>query len=349
MDRSHFHHLISLCRPAKTVKNLLNKREIEMRIFVTGATGWIGAAVVRELIEEGHQVLGLARSETSARSLIAAGAEVHRGSLSDLESLRKGASATDGVMHLAFINKLSQATIGGRLKILLGGHPGRIFARFAAVVTEADKAAIDAIGAALATSGRPLVVAFPTMALKAGRLAKEDDAADPASVGSARVPSETAVMAWASRGVRASVVRLPPSVHGDGDTGLVPALIGMARKGKAVAYVGDGLNHWPAVHRNDAAHLFRLALEKGAAGAIYHAVADEGVPFRDIVEVIGRRLNIPVASMSPQQAAGLYSWLAPFAATDNLVSSEQTREQLGWQPSRPGLIADLDRPRYFKT
>jgi nucleoside-diphosphate-sugar epimerase len=207
----------------------------------------------------------------------------------------------------------------------------------------------EALGAALAESGRPFVVTSGIAVLTPGRRATEADAPDPRSAGRHRIASEEAALAMASREVRASVVRLPPSVHGDGDHGFVPALIGIARQKGVSAYVGDGLNRWPAVHRLDADHLYRLALEKGSAGARFHGVADEGVPVRDIADVIGRRLNVPVVARSPQEAADHFGWLAHFLGIDCPASSAQTQERLGWRPRQPGLIPDLDRARYFET
>jgi nucleoside-diphosphate-sugar epimerase len=294
-----------------------------MRIFVTGATGFIGSATVSELIHAGHQVLGLARSDKGARSLAAAGAEVLRGSLEDLDSLRSGAAHSDGVIHLAFIHD---------------------FLNYSASA-EADRRAIETLGAALAGSNRPLVVTSGTLLVqRKSSLATEKDEA----VSNFPRKSEAA-LALASQGVRVSVVRLPPSVHGDGDHGFVPHLFAIAREKGVSAYLGDGLNHWPAVHRLDAARLYRLAIEKGAAGSRYHGVADEGVVFRDIARVIGRHLDVPVVSKSPEEAADHFGWMSRFAGIDGPASSAETRQQLGWRPTHPGLIADIGRRSYFEA
>jgi len=298
-----------------------------MRIFVTGATGFIGSAIVRELINAGHQVLGLTRSEAGAKSLIAAGAQVHRGDLAGLESLRKGAAMSDGVIHTAFIHD---------------------FSRFQEVC-EVDRRVIEALGAALAGSDRPLLVTSGTgMANSApGHPATEEDAPE-SSQAIPRVASEQAAAAVAAKGVRVGVLRLP-QVHNTLKQGLVTYAIELARQKGVSAYVGEGRNRWPAVHVLDAARLYRLALEKLETGARYHAVAEEGVPLRDIAEVIGRGLKMPVVSVSPDEASAHFGWLGAFAGRDLPASSALTQERLAWRPAGPGLIADLEQMRYHET
>ena len=291
-----------------------------MRVFVTGATGFIGSAIVRELIGAGHQVLGLARSEAGATSLTAAGADVHRGSLENPESLRTGAAASDGVIHTAFIHDFNNY----------------------GPAAEADKRAIETMSGALAGSDRPLIVTSGTLIVAPGRIATEEDPPNPAFPRK----SEEAALVLRSRGVRASIVRLPPTVHGDGDHGFVPMIIKTSREKGAAAYIGNGSNRWPAVHRLDAARLYRLALEKGTAET-YHGVADDGVPTREIAEVIGQRLNVPVVAKTPDEAAEHFGWMAMFFGMDGPASSTLTRERLGWSPTQKGLLADLNDGTYF--
>ena len=325
-----------------------------MRVFVTGATGFIGSAVVEELIGAGHSVTALARSEEAGKKLSAKGVQPHLGNLDDMQSLRSAASAADGVIHLAYMHGLGQIPFAQRLRIILGGLPTSIVSRFLKVSANADRCAINAIGEALQGSGRPLVTTFGTLGLshegfRAVKPATEEDEADPLSPGIDRAKNEETVEALASLGVRATMIRLAPSVHGDGDTGLVPQLIGIARKRGQSGYIGDGQNRWPAVHRRDAARLFRLALEKGVAGARYHGVGEEGIPFRSIAEVIGRKLNVPVGSITAKEAAKQFSYFGGFAATDNPSSSTRTRTQLGWEPTEPELLVDLNGPGYYAT
>jgi nucleoside-diphosphate-sugar epimerase len=293
-----------------------------MKVFVTGATGFIGSAIVKELMGAGYQVLGLTRSDAGAKSLAAAGAQVHRGDLEDLESLRSGAAKSDGVIHTAFVHDFSKFK----------------------EVCEVDKLAIEAIGSALAGSDRPLIVSAGIGPLAPGRLATED--MDPPANSPMPRVSEQSAMSQRSQGVSAAVVRLP-QVQDAVKQGLVTYLINLAREKGISAYVGEGRNRWAAAHVLDVARLYRLALEKHEAGAKYHAVGEEGVPCRDIAEVIGRGLKIPVVSMSPEEAASHFGWLAMFVGLDMPASSKQTQERLGWHPTGPGLIADLEQMQYF--
>jgi nucleoside-diphosphate-sugar epimerase len=276
-----------------------------MRVFVTGATGYIGSAVIRELIDAGHQVVGLVRSDNSAAKLKEAGAEVHRGDIDDLDSLRSGAAAADGIIHLAF------------------NHD---FSNFAGALT-ADLHAVEAMGAALEGSGKPFVITTHANG----------------------VAAENVALLLAERGVRTSIVELCPSVHGEGDTGFVPRLINIAKTKGFSAYVEEGTNRWPAVHRLDAAHLYRLALEKAPAGSRLDGVADEGVPFREIASVIGKHLNVPVVSISREEADAHFGFLSTLAALDIPRSSVATQELLGWRPVQPALIPDLEQSHYFNN
>ena len=297
-----------------------------MRIFVTGATGFVGSAVVQELIRSGYQVLGLARTDAAARSLNAVGAEAHPGDLGNLESLQRGAEAADGVIHTAFVHDFSKFKDN----------------------CETDRRAIEALSIPLAGSNRPFIVTSALGILPQGHLATEETMPVLGPAANPRAASEQTADLEAARGVRISVIRLAPTVHGGGDQGFVPTLINIARATGVSAYIGEGLNRWPAVHRLDAAHLYRLILEKGSAGIRYHGVAEEGIPFRAIAEEIGRQLDVPAVSKTSGEAAGHFGWFAHFAAMDIPASSGRTRELLGWQPSQSGLIADLNSESYFK-
>ncbi len=296
-----------------------------MRVFVTGATGFIGSAVVRELLGAGHQVIGLARSDKSAAALTAAGANVHRGTLDDLESLRSGAATTDGVIHLAFIHDFSDYAGAGAI----------------------DLRAVETIGAVLEGSNKPFVVTSGTLVLKMGRLAVEKDAADPDSPAVPRVASENAAIALAGRGIGSSVIRLAPCVHDVNRHGFASVLIDIARAKGVSAFVGDGSNRWPAVHRLDAARLFRLAMEAAPAGSKLHGVGEDGVTFRDIAHAIGRRLNLPVVSISREEADAHFGWFSFAVSANNPTSSKLTQEILGWRPVHPSLISDIAESHYF--
>ena len=295
-----------------------------MHVFVTGASGWVGLAVVREMIGAGHKVTGLVRSDAGAAALRATGANVLRGVVGDETVLRQGAAAADGVIHTAF------------------NHD---FSRFAENCAE-DRIAIEVLGAALEGSARPLLVTSGLAVQAEGPVATEDDPAVPSSPAYPRA-SEAAVATVAARGVRAATVRLPPTVHGLGEHGFVASLIGIAREKGVSAMPGEGLNRWPAVHRNDAARVFRLALEDGATHKAYHAVAEEGVPFRDIAAAIGHGLGLPVVTRTGDEVEAHFGWLGRFVGMDVPSSSARTRALLGWAPREPGLVADLAQPGYM--
>jgi nucleoside-diphosphate-sugar epimerase len=300
------------------------KRGLCMRVFVTGASGWIGSAVVPELINAGHTVIGLARSEASADAISAAGAEVLRGSLEDLDHLHEGAAKADGVIHLGFIHDFHDYE----------------------AANQTDRQAIATMGAALQGSDRPLVIASGVATTAQGREAREDD---PPAPDFPRSAAATMTLALAGNGVRSAVVRLPPTTHGRGDHGFIPTIITIARQKSVAGYIADGSNVWPAVHRSDAARVFRLALEQAPAGSVWHAVGEEGVPTRTIAEVIGRHLGVPVESIAPDHAGGHFGWMGVFWAMDVPAASALTRERLGWQPTGPGLIEDLEQGHYVQT
>ncbi|GAA1505341.1 SDR family oxidoreductase [Sphaerisporangium rubeum] len=302
-----------------------------MRVLVTGASGWCGSALVPELIEAGHEVVGLARSDASAAALDAAGVRVVRGDLDDLGTLRREAEAADGVIHLAFKHDIAFS----------GDYQG---------AADADRVAVETFGEALAGSGRPFVIASGVGGIAPGRVATEADW--PVEQGNGgvhgRIATARVALGYASRGVRSSVVRLP-IVHGEGDPGFLAVLIGIAREKGVSGYIGDGTQRWPFVHRDDAASLFRLAVEKAPAGSVLHAIADEGVALREVAEVIGRHLGVPVVAVRPEDAAGHFGWLAGFLGTDGAASSAVTREMLGWRPTQIGFIDDLEKGHYFAS
>jgi nucleoside-diphosphate-sugar epimerase len=305
-----------------------------MRIFVTGASGWIGSAVVPELLGAGHEVVGLARSEESAQRLKAAGAIVQPGSVDDPDGLARAAADSDGVIHLAFQHEVA-----------FGGN-------FAAAAT-ADRLAVEAMGEALAGSDRPFVLASGILGLTAGRVATEDDGLVPSAeirANPAGRRAATALLTLSLRGigVRSSVLRLPPTVHGDGDHGFVATIVGIARQRGAAGYVGDGTNRWPAVHRSDAARLARLAVEAAPAGSVLHAVGDEGVPFREIAQAMGHHLGVPTESVAPADAVEHFAHLGHFVALDSPATAVATRELLAWEPSGPSLLEDLAQEHYYR-
>ena len=300
-----------------------------MHVFVTGAAGFIGQAVVQDLIKNGHKVLGLARSDANVEAITKAGAEPHRGNLENIESLKSGAKATDGVIHLAFMHDF------------VDGTPD--FAKWNAV----DRAAIEAMGEVMAGTGKPLVIASGTLMVPWGVLATEDTESVRDHPLSDRAKAADIVYALSKeKGIRGSVVRLSPTVHDVGDKGFIPMIANMARGKGVVTYVGDGSARWPTVHRLDAAVLFRLALEKGAAGATYNAVGEQGVPLKDIMTVIGKHLKLPVEGKPVNKAAEAIGFFAHVVGADNPTSSEKTQKELGWHPKQVGLIADMEA-NYF--
>jgi nucleoside-diphosphate-sugar epimerase len=305
-----------------------------MKIFLTGASGWIGSAVIPELLGAGHEVVGLARSDASAELLDEAGVIVQRGDLDDPDGLAKVAADSDGVIHLAFQHEIA-----------FGGN-------FPAAAA-ADRRAVEAMGAALAGSDRPFVLASGILGLSIGRLATENDGLVPspeirANPAGLRAATGLFTLSLRGVGVRSSVLRLPPTVHGDGDNGFIASFVGIARDKGVAGYVGDGANRWPAVHRSDAARLTRLAVEAAPAGSVLHAVADEGVPFRQIAEVMGRHLDVPTASVALSDATGHFSHLGHFVGLDSPASAAITRELLGWEPIGPSLLDDLEQNHYYR-
>lgn len=295
-----------------------------MRVFVTGASGWVGSALVPDLIAAGHKVVGLARSEASAETVSSAGAEVHRGSLEDLDSLRRGASEADAVVHLAFIHDFQQY----------------------GAANQTDRDAIATIGTALEGTDRPFVIAAGMLTTATGRAATEED---PPSPDFPRSAATVMTLELADKGVRAAVVRLPPTTHGRGDHGFISWLVRIAREKGVSGFVGDGSNVWAAVHRSDAARLFRLVLEQAPAGSVWHAVGDEGVPTRTIAEVIGRHLGVPAVSITPEDAPEHFGWIGGVWGHNVPASSQLTQARIGWRPTGPALLADLEDGSYFET
>ncbi len=300
-----------------------------MRMFVTGASGWIGSAVVAELLAADHEVVGLARSDASADALAAAGAEVRRGDIGDLDVLRAAAAESDGVIHLAFRHDIA-------------------FTGDWETAVSSDLVAIEALGEALAGTDRPLTIASGVGGLKPGALATERDMGEPFPGAGGRFLNERTALALAERGVRSISVRFAPTVHGEGDKGFVAGIVAADREAGVAAYIGEGTNRWPAVHRSDAARLVRLGIENAPAGSVLHAVGEEGVAIRDIAEAIGRGLNLPVTSITAEQAEAQFGFLASFLPLDMPVSNTLTRELVGWEPTHPGIIADLDEGHYFQ-
>jgi nucleoside-diphosphate-sugar epimerase len=310
-----------------------------MRVFVTGASGWVGRGLVPELITAGHEVVGLARSDAAAKALQQAGADVRLGSLDDVDKLREGATSADGVIHLAFKHEIA-------------------FSGDFAGATAADRRAIETFGEALAGSDKPFVIASGILAVlglppgvvateRDGRAPGDEEGEVPISGANDRMSNAHYTVDLADEGVRSSVVRLPPSTHGNGDNGFIPMAIGFAREKGVAAYVGDGGNRWPAVHRDDAAHLFRLAFESAPAGSVLHAVGDEGIPIRQMAEIFAAHLDVPAVSVTPGEAGQYVGFLGGFWGFDGPASAHITRQLLGWEPLRQGLIADLEEGHYF--
>jgi nucleoside-diphosphate-sugar epimerase len=317
-----------------------------MRVFVTGATGFIGSAVVKELLSAGYQVIGLTRSAKGAEQLRAVGAEARLGRLNQPAVLREAAAGSDGVIHTAFIHGLSHMDLLTRLRLFAGAINGGIMTSFFRILFETESRAVQALGSGLEGSGRPLIVSSGVLSLPSGRISTEED--DHVTDAPSRSFSETAALGLVPRGVRSSIIRLAPTVHGSGDHGFIPRIIKAARKKGTSIYIGDGANRWPAVHRLDAARLFRLSLEKGEPGAKYHGVDEIGIPFRDIASKIAAKLRIPTHSCPTPKSAKHLGFLSNFVGLDNPSSSEWTQQTLGWKPTQPGLLADIDQPDYFK-
>ena len=316
-----------------------------MRVFVTGATGWVGSAVVNELLSSGHEVTGLTTTLNGVKKLQKLGASALVGKLSEHTLLREAAAQSDGVIHTAFIHGLSHMSLTTRLRLFARAINGGIVSSFMRILDETESGALEALGSGLEGSGRPLVATSAILFLPSGKVATERDDHPPGPVN--RSLSEIGALNFVPRGVRASIVRLPPSVHGPGDHGLISQIIKIARKKGVSPYIGDGVNRWPSVHRLDAAKLFRLALEKGEAGAKYHGVDEVGIPFRDIASSIASKLRLPAVSIPAAKAARHFGILANFIGPDNPASSEWTRQALGWRPERTGLLADMDA-HYFQ-
>jgi nucleoside-diphosphate-sugar epimerase len=315
-----------------------------MHVFVTGATGWIGSAVVNELLSAGHSVSGLTTSSKGAEKLQKLGAKAYVGTLNQHALLRQAAAESDGVIHTAFIHGLGSMSLATRVRLFAGALNGGILPSFMRILTETESGAIGALGSGLGRSGGPLVVASALLYLPQGRVSTEKD--DHVSNTPNRSISERAAFDFVARGIRASAVRLAPTVHGNGDHGFIARIIEAARKKGVSPYIGDGANRWPAVHRLDAAKLFRQALEKGEAGAKYHGAGEEGIPFRDIATSIATRLKVPAVSIPATKAAKHFGMLAGFMGLDNPASSAWTRQALGWSPEQPALLADMDA-HYF--